>query len=347
MKSITVNTGKKYDILIERGLLKHCGELIKPLCSAGKVAVITDSNVAPLYLSGVEDSLRFEGYDVYSYIFPAGEGSKNLASIEKMYSFLANNRFSRKDILVALGGGVTGDMAGFAAATYMRGIDFVQIPTSLLAQVDSSVGGKTGVDLPDGKNLVGAFHQPILVIIDPDVLKTLPERFRHDGMAEVIKYGCIKSRRLFEFLEDNEPFEHLDDIIFRCVSIKRDVVSRDERESGERMLLNFGHTFGHAIEKLNNYTGITHGEAVATGMVMMAKVCEGRGVCPPGTADRIALLCLKNKLPVSTELKFPEIAEACLNDKKTDSDFINLVFLKEIGSSFVQKTDKKEIPGLL
>lgn len=347
MKTVTVKTGRKYNIYIEKGLISKCAELIKPICQAEKVAVITDSNVSALYLQKVTDSLRFDGYDVYSYVFPAGEASKNLGTINGMYNFLAENRFSRKDLIAALGGGVTGDMAGFAAATYMRGIDFVQIPTSLLAQVDSSVGGKTGVDLPQGKNLIGSFYQPIAVFIDPDTLKTLPERFRHDGMAEVIKYGCIKDRRLFEFLEDNEAFENIEKIIHRCVSIKRDVVALDERESGERMLLNFGHTFGHAIEKLNNYTEITHGEAVAIGMVMMAKICEKLEICPPGTADRIALLCIKNDLPTSTPLSFREIAHACLNDKKATANSINLVLLSKIGESFVQKTPSEDIFGLM
>ncbi len=205
---------------------------------------------------------------------------------------------TRRDIIIALGGGVCGDMAGFAAASYLRGIDFIQIPTSLLSQVDSSVGGKTGVDLPQGKNLVGAFHQPIAVLIDPDMLKTLPEEFITDGMGEVIKYGCIKDAEFFEFLENENALENIESVIETCVKIKRDVVSRDEREKGERMLLNFGHTLGHAIEKLTGYGEITHGMAVAIGMSMIAKAGEKNGITEAGAYKRIVRLCKKYNLPV-------------------------------------------------
>ena len=343
MKKITVNTDKKYDIIIQKGILANCGGYIKPLCNANRVAIITDSNVAPLYLDKVRQSLMFEGYDVFEHIISAGEKSKNLDNIAQIYSLLADNHFSRSDIIVALGGGVVGDMAGFAASTYMRGIDFVQIPTTLLAQVDSSVGGKTGVDISQGKNLVGAFHQPILVLIDTQTLDTLPVRVRNDGMGEVIKYGCISSKKLFEFIEDNETFDNIERIIAECVTIKRDIVSRDERESGERKLLNFGHTFGHAIEKLNNYTGVTHGEAVAIGMVMAAKMGGKMGVCDEGIADRIALLCIKNHLPIGTNLDFEQIKQATLNDKKANGDFIDFVLLTKIGNSVVKKINVRDM----
>ena len=248
---------------------------------------------------------------------------------------LADFRVTRKDVIVALGGGVCGDMAGFAAATYLRGIDFIQVPTSLLAQVDSSVGGKTGVDLAQGKNLVGAFHQPIGVLIDPDTLNTLPDRFIADGMAEVIKYGCIKDAAFFENLESVDALSHIEDVIETCVSIKRDVVSRDEREAGERMLLNFGHTLGHAIEKIYNFTGITHGMAVAVGMVLISRAGEKQGITPSGTADRIAALCEKYELPTSDSASFADMAEAAMGDKKTAGSSINLVLLKGIGESVI------------
>ena len=238
MKTVHVDTGRPYDIYIEKGVIDSAGEYAKKLSNAQKVTIITDSNVAPLYQWRVINSLSAAGFTVHTHVFKAGEESKHLGTIAEMYKALADFGMTRKDLIVALGGGVCGDMAGFAAATYLRGIDFMQIPTSLLAQVDSSVGGKTGVDLPQGKNLVGAFHQPVAVLIDPDTLLTLPDQFIIDGMGEVIKYGCIKDAAFFDFLEQENALQHLEEVIETCVSIKRDVVSRDEREAGERMLLN-------------------------------------------------------------------------------------------------------------
>ncbi len=335
MKTVHVSTGKPYDIFIERGIIDRCGEFVKELSNAEKVVVVTDSNVAQLYQWRVLNSLSKQNLDVKSFIFPAGEESKHLRTIQNIYKVLADFRVTRKDVIVALGGGVCGDMAGFAAATYLRGIDFIQVPTSLLAQVDSSVGGKTGVDLAQGKNLVGAFHQPIGVLIDPDTLNTLPDRFIADGMAEVIKYGCIKDAAFFENLESVDALSHIEDVIETCVSIKRDVVSRDEREAGERMLLNFGHTLGHAIEKIYNFTGITHGMAVAVGMVLISRAGEKQGITPSGTADRIAALCEKYELPTSDSASFADMAEAAMGDKKTAGSSINLVLLKGIGESVI------------
>ncbi len=274
MKKLTVNVGKTYEIIIEKGIMQECGAYIKKVSSAKKVCVITDSNVAPLYLDRVVSDLEKEGYEVFSFIFKAGESSKTTAVIVEMVEFLAEKGLTRKDLVVALGGGVCGDMAGFAAAIYLRGIDFVQIPTTLLSQVDSSVGGKTGVDLPQGKNLCGAFHQPILVLIDPLALHTLSDHYFSDGMGEVIKAGCIKSAQLFEKIENKDVKENIEEIIFECVDIKRGVVERDEKEQGERALLNFGHTIGHGIEKLHNFSGVSHGEAVGIGMLMISEIGE-------------------------------------------------------------------------
>ena len=337
MKTVHVSTGKPYDIFIERGIIDCCGEYVKRLSNAEKVVVVTDSNVAQHYQWRVLNSLSKQNIEVKTHIFPAGEESKHLGTIAEMYKTLADSRMTRKDLIVALGGGVCGDMAGFAAATYLRGIDFIQIPTSLLAQVDSSVGGKTGVDLPQGKNLVGAFHQPIAVLIDPDTLATLPDRLITEGMGEVIKYGCIKDAAFFEFLERGNALDNIEEVIETCVSIKRDVVSRDEREKGERMLLNFGHTLGHAIEKLYDFSGISHGMAVAVGMVMLAKAGEKQGVTAQGTADRIAALCKRYGLPESESFSFKELADAARSDKKSAGDSISLVLLREIGDSFTQK----------
>ena len=335
MKTVHVDTGRPYDIFIERGIIDCCGEYAERLSKAEKVVVVSDTNVAPLYQWRVLNSLSQHGFKVKNHIFPAGEGSKTLDTIAEIYKTLADFRMTRRDIIVALGGGVCGDMAGFAAATYLRGIDFIQVPTSLLAQVDSSVGGKTGVDLPQGKNLVGAFHQPIAVLIDPDTLNTLPDEFIADGMGEVIKYGCIKDAAFFEKLENEDALNDIESVIEACVSIKRDVVSRDEKEAGERMLLNFGHTLGHAIEKIYNYTGITHGMAVAVGMALIARAGEKQGVTAPGTADRIIKLCEKYGLSTETELPFSDLAEAAKGDKKTAGSKINLVMLKRIGESFI------------
>lgn len=347
MRKVSVQTGKPYDIFIERGILDSCGEYVKRLSKAEKVTVITDTNVAPHYQWRVLNSLEKSGFNVTSHIFKAGEESKNLSTIAEMYKTLADFRMTRKDIVLALGGGVTGDMAGFAAATYLRGIDFIQVPTSLLAQVDSSVGGKTGVDLPQGKNLVGAFHQPVAVLIDPDTLNTLPDTFICDGMAEVIKYGCIKDAEFFKSLEEHNALDRIEDVIEVCVSIKRDVVNRDEREAGERMLLNFGHTLGHAIEKIYDFKGISHGMAVAVGMVLIAKAGEKQGITEVGTADRIANLCQKYGLPTTDSAGFEEMAQAAAGDKKTSGSSINLVLLSKIGESFTKKIKLDELLGFI
>lgn len=347
MRTVKVSTIPSYEILIERGLIKNAGALIKNVTNAAKAFVITDTNVGKLYADTIISSLKENGFDADLFVYEAGEKSKNLNTISQMYSRMADFNMSRKDIVVALGGGVCGDMAGFAASTYMRGINFVQIPTSLLAQVDSSVGGKTGVDITQGKNLVGAFHQPILVIIDPDTLKTLPEYYINDGMAEVIKYGCIKDSGLFKTLEDENALDIIDDVIERCVSIKRDVVNRDEKEAGERMLLNFGHTLGHSLEKIYNFDGLSHGQAVAIGMVMITRASEKAGLTENGSLERIVDLCKKYNLPVSDTADIKEIAKYCASDKKASGAGVNLVLLKKIGESFIRKTPLSELEDFI
>ena len=345
---LTVNTSKRYTIRIERGALDQLGAYCASLFAPGKKAVvITDTHVAPLYLERVSTSLRNAGFDVTSCAFPAGEPSKRLSTIEGIYGHMAQAHITRSDFAVALGGGVTGDMAGFAAASYLRGIPFVQVPTTLLSQVDSSVGGKTGVDLPQGKNLVGAFWQPSFVLIDPDTLNTLSPHFFADGMGEVIKYGCIKSRALFDLLIETEDIASImEDVIYRCVDIKRDVVERDEFDTGERALLNFGHTFGHALEKLHQYQGLSHGAAVGIGMVMMARLGEKAGFTAPGTADKIAAALEKYHLPVHSDLPLSQIVEATASDKKSTGSSINLVLLKDIGESFVHKVARSDLAAL-
>lgn len=347
MRTLNVETGRPYEILIDKGLIDNCGEHIKKVSKANKIAVISDTNVFPIYGEKVVNSCKNAGYEVVSFTFKAGEASKNLATISNMYDFLSENHLTRSDLIVALGGGVTGDMAGFAAASYLRGIDFVQIPTSLLAQVDSSVGGKTGVDISAGKNLVGAFWQPILVLIDSNTLATLPQYYIDDGMAEIIKYGCIKDKALFEKLENENAMDCIEDIIYNCVSIKRDVVSRDEREKGERALLNFGHTIGHALEKISNFTGLSHGQGVAIGMVMMTNASEKAGITTTGTTKRVEALCKKYNLPTDSDVAKNEIATASSSDKKTSGSSITLVLLNEIGDSFLKKTPIADFEGFI
>lgn len=346
MKKLTVNVNDSYDILIEKGLLARAGELVKNVLPGNKITLISDTNVYPIYGDGLKAQLEVQGYEVFTYLFPAGEGSKTTSTIVDMVEFMADKGLTRVDGVVALGGGVCGDMAGFAAAIYLRGIKFVQIPTTLLSQVDSSVGGKTGVDLPQGKNLCGAFHQPELVIIDPNVLDTLTPHFFSDGMGEVIKYGCIKSKPLFERLVRENAEDFIEDLIFECVDIKRQVVEKDEKEHGERALLNFGHTCGHAIEKLWNFETISHGEAVGIGMVMISRVGENMGITEQGTADKIVALLEKYNLKTTDTHSIAEIVDAMRADKKRTGEGIRFAMLGSIGDSFIRPVDNLDIPKI-
>ena len=345
---LTVQTAKPYSVLIEHGLLSRTGEQCLSLFPAGtRVMVISDSNVFPLYGETVMDSLRRAGYEVYSCVFPAGEQSKLLSTVETFYRALGENGFTRSDFIVALGGGVTGDMAGFAAATFLRGIDFVQIPTTLLAQVDSSVGGKTGVDLPFGKNLVGAFHQPRLVLIDPDTLSTLPPHFFADGMGEVIKYGCIRRPALFKYLMEEDAREHLEEVIYECVDCKRQIVEADALDKGERMILNFGHTLGHALEKLHGFSGLSHGEAVGIGMVLISKAAERAGLTAPGASGKIVTLLERYHLPTETDRNMDELAKATALDKKSAGKNLRLILLHDIGDAYIYTLPQEELKGFL
>ncbi len=343
MKSLKVNAGKGYEILIEEGILSECGAYIKKVKKAKKVCLISDTNVSKLYGKTVQNSLENNGFEVIKYVFTAGEESKTTETVVSMVEFMAENEMTRDDLVVALGGGVCGDMAGFASAIYLRGIDFVQLPTSLLAQVDSSVGGKTAVDLPQGKNLCGAFHQPILVLIDPLTLKTLSSHYFSDGMAEAIKMGCIKSASLFEKIERHNLSEDLEEIIFECVSLKAGVVERDEKEHGERALLNFGHTAGHAIEKLHNFSGISHGEAVGIGMLIISEFGEKHGLTEKGSKERIEAVLKQYDLPVGVSDSLESIVKAMNADKKRTSSSIKFVFISEIGNGFINPIEYKDI----
>lgn len=325
-----------YDILIENGLLDRAGETIKPLTKAARVAVVSDSNVAPLYLARAVESFKRAGFEVHSFSFPAGEPSKTLDTVTRILEFFCISRLTRSDLAVALGGGVCGDLTGFAAAIYLRGIDFVQLPTSFLSQVDSSVGGKTGCDLPFGKNLCGAFHNPLAVLIDPETLQTLPDRYLRDGLSESIKAGAIRVPELFERFESGiDGF--LPEIILKSVQMKADVVQRDFTEQGERTLLNFGHTLGHAIERHENYCGHSHGEAVAIGMALITRASEKAGLTEPGTADRLIACLRAYGLPTETDIPLSRLAELCTSDKKSRNSSIRLVLIARIGEAFVQE----------
>ncbi len=339
METVKVNLGERsYNILITTGGIEKAGAELKSVIPDEKVLVISDSRVGPLYSEKVLESLRQADFDADDFIFNEGEDQKILFTVERIYSFLAEYNYPRQCTLAALGGGVTGDLTGFAAATYMRGVNFVQIPTTLLAMVDSSVGGKTGVNHRLSKNLIGAFYQPRLVFIDTDVLKTLaPEEFR-SGLAEVIKYGMIADPELFLTLEDETGnliagnSSSLERIIKRCCEIKAEIVSRDERESGVRAILNFGHTVGHAIEALTNYHKYRHGEAVAIGMIAAARIAVKIGMLDDMQSQRLWNLLKQAKLPYRFSALDPaDIIERMKKDKKVRSGRIRLVLPKKIG----------------
>ena len=345
MKRIELSDG--HEIVIGRGLLSRCGDIITRFEKGTRCCVVSDDNVAPIYSERVLDSLNSAGYQASLFVFEHGEKNKHIGTVTQMLNFFAERRLTRHDFIVALGGGVTGDLAGFAAAIYLRGIDVVQLPTSLLAQIDSSVGGKTGCDLPAGKNLAGAFHQPRLVIIDPDVLSTLPDEYMRDGMGEMIKYGAIRSAELFERLENSEPFAELDQNICECVEIKADIVEHDFRENNQRTLLNFGHTVGHAIEKLENFQGLSHGAAVAIGMCAITRAAEKVELCHLGNAARIEALCRKYGLPTDHSATPEEIEDGAMYDKKRLGNRVVLALIRKIGDSFVCPIASDDLHQLL
>lgn len=345
MRSVTVKTSATYEVLIGSGLLQKTGEAVKKVISPCKAAIVTDSTVVHLYEETVRKSLTEAGFSVCTFVFPAGEASKNIHTLSHLLEFLAKEEMTRTDLIVALGGGVTGDLAGFGAAVYLRGIPFVQIPTTFLAAIDSSVGGKTAVDLEAGKNLAGAFYQPKLVLCDTDVLQTLPEVVFADGIAEALKYGVLGDAALFEKIAGGDFRQDLEEIIETCVSMKRDVVEEDEFDTGKRQLLNLGHTFGHAIEQKSHFQ-MTHGHAVAIGMHLIAKAAEAKGIAEKGTAAAIAKALEQNQLPKETEFSPAEVAEGTLRDKKRRGGTISFVFPKKIGDCEIVKIPVEEVEAL-
>jgi len=339
-----------YDIFIGENLIENVGAYIENIGISNKkikFCIISDDIVFPLYGNIVKDSIEKKGFTVKYFIFKNGEKQKNLATVNDIYNFLCENKFDRNDCLIALGGGVVGDITGFAAATYLRGIKFIQIPTTLLAQVDSSVGGKTGVDLSYGKNLVGAFYQPQLVLCDVNVLRTLPDNIYADGMGEVIKHGCIKSPELFDSLMNKNI--SMTDMVYKNVKIKSDVVMSDEFETGERAVLNFGHTVGHAIEKYYDFSKFSHGQSVAIGMVYAVKISHILNLCGYDLIEKIIKILNIYSLPVNTGEKIDNkiLSDICGGDKKSESDFIKFVLLEDIGKYKFVKINKSELEDLL
>lgn len=349
MKEIICNTERKqsYKIIIHNGLLDEIGKLDKFFGQYQNIVIITDKNVARYYLSKVKKQLRKTGADVYAIIVTPGEDSKSLAETEEIYFKLQEIGVTRADLIVALGGGVVGDLAGFVAATYLRGIDFVQIPTSLLAMVDSSIGGKVGVDLGYVKNAVGAFYQPKLVLTDPKCLETLDDKYLIDGMAEVIKYGCISSSNLFlrlmSFQYQEDLLDDMEEIIAKCVTIKRNVVQADERESGIRRILNFGHTIGHVIESYFKFKKYTHGEAVAIGMYQITKMSTQEGITSAKALENLQYILETYGLPWELpEMDTKKVLEILSRDKKFDGDTLNVCIMPKIGKAEIVKIQKDQ-----
>lgn len=327
MKRIRVKAARPYDVYIRRSMLNDAHTMIRALKKDARCMVVTDSNVAPLYLDALADSL---GADTGSFIFPAGEQSKTLATFGNILEHMAASGFTRADLVVALGGGVVGDTAGFASACYLRGIDYVQIPTTFLSAIDSSVGGKTAIDLAAGKNLAGAFLQPSLVLIDPDVFQTLPAPVFNEGTAEALKHGVLYDSALFETLATGDFKKDMESVVYRNVELKAAVVQKDERDTGERRMLNLGHTFGHAVEACSGFS-LYHGEGVAIGMLMAARISERLGVASPGLSDTIRQALLQNHLPTDCAFDAEALCHAARIDKKRMGDTLTLILIKRIG----------------
>ena len=335
---IRIRVGNGYDVLIGHGLLENAGTLIREVMGVRSCVIVSDSNAAPLYLDQVKASCEQAGLSVKDFVFPAGEENKNLGTFGQILNALADARLTRKDFLIALGGGVTGDMAGFAAGCYMRGISFVQIPTTVLSMVDSSVGGKCAVDLPQGKNLAGVFHQPSLVLCDIDTLGTLPPEVYADGCAEAVKTGILAGGELAELLRSDDPRKHMARIISLCIAYKGGVVERDEKEQGERKLLNLGHTAGHAIEKCSNYT-ISHGRAVAIGTAMMARAAERLKWSSEALTGRTEAMLGAFGLPLEAEYTPEQLLDAALSDKKRAGKMTTIVVPEAVGHCVLKEVD--------
>ena len=345
MKCVNAELSKNYNVFIGKGLLAEAGKRIAEICKAESALIVTDNIVNELYADRTERSLKAVGFKTSRFVFPNGEHSKNAETYVSILNTLSEREFTRTDLVVALGGGVTGDLAGFAASTYLRGISFVQIPTTLLAMVDSSVGGKTGIDLPMGKNLAGAFYQPNLVLCDIDTLASLPKAVFRDGCAEMIKHGAALNAQLFEMLK--KPLEpQMEEIIALNVSIKRDIVVMDEREAGIRQILNFGHTLGHSIEKLSSYN-VSHGSAVAIGMLLASRGAKRMGLCSENCFIEIFEAIKRFNLPLETDYSAEEIIKAVRLDKKRSGQNITLILPEKIGKCTAKKFTMDEFAAFV
>lgn len=344
IKTICVSASKKYDIIIARGLLKEIGEIFLKRFKLCKIAIITDDVVDKLYADGVQKSLENSGFNIVKFVFPNGEASKNINTYSQILSFLARNKLSRTDLIIALGGGVVGDIVGFSASSYLRGIKYVQVPTTLLSQIDSSVGGKTAIDLPEGKNLVGAFYQPELVVCDTQTLDTLKRETFLEGMGEGAKY-LILDKRIFELVEkDNFSLEQF---IYLCIDYKRQIVEQDEFEHGCRKLLNLGHTIAHGIEKLSSYK-IAHGKAVAKGLLVILEASKNKKLISEQDVKVIKRAISKiipNEDVGKLEYSIEEIIECAVFDKKRDGEFIDIVLVRGINDCIIERMKIAELKG--
>jgi len=346
MKTVTVNASKHYEIRIGGGLLHTLGASVRQLGGVHTVCLVSDATVFPLYGEAALHSLREAGFAAVCFVFPAGEGSKNGETFLQLLNFLAENRLTRTDLIVALGGGVVGDLAGFAAASFLRGIRLIQVPTTLLAAVDSSVGGKTAIDLPAGKNLAGAFYQPSLVLCDTDTLDTLPPAVFRDGCAEVIKYGVLYDPALFSHLEEAGLEFDREAVITRCVELKRDVVMEDEFDTGARMKLNLGHTVGHGVEARSGFS-VSHGMAVAIGMAIVTRAAAGAGMCSPSVCQRVLGVLTRFGLPIHTSYSAGELYRYTLSDKKRSGGTVNLILPRAIGTCAIVPTAVEDLEALI
>lgn len=353
MKKLSIELKENsYDIYIKKGIIENVGLLIKNIYENKKIIIVTDENVDKYYGHVVYESLMENKFEVKKVVLKSGEKTKGINSLLKLYEEFLDYKITRSDLIIALGGGVIGDLTGFAAATFLRGVPFIQIPTSLLAQIDSSIGGKVAIDLPQGKNLVGNFYHPIAVFIDPNVLSTLEPKFFKDGMGEVIKYGCIRDKKLFDTLlsykNDTEVFSNIENIIYKCCLIKKEIVQNDEKDNGERMLLNFGHTLAHALEKYFDYEKLTHGEAVAIGMYNITVHTEEMGITKKGTASLIKEILQKYKLNYKIDVRdWDKVIRDTIYDKKNLSKNMNIIVLFQIGKGIIEKINKEAIDNFI
>lgn len=346
MKRISVSASKQYDVIVDTALYTRLDTYMKTFPKATRAVIVSDSNVWPLYGNTVSQSLEKAGLDTCHYVFAAGEAQKNSHTYLEILNFMAENQMTRSDLLIALGGGVVGDISGFAASTYLRGISYIQIPTTLLAMVDSSVGGKTAIDLHAGKNLVGTFYQPSLVLCDLDALNSLPTEIFRDGCAEVIKYAILFDSELFSHLLEKGLDFHREYVISRCIQWKRDVVSKDEFDADERQKLNLGHTIGHSIEMQSKFS-LSHGQAVALGMAVVTAACANRGLCEKHLYTKVLTILEKFSLPTQCPYTADDLYSFALSDKKRNGNQIHLIIPKDIGNCVIYPVAVTQLPSFI